>query len=90
MVLKELQPGYMLKGSLLRVARVVVGRYGSNENERASDPSEATTATRAPTPAPAPPRPVEPTEADDSGAWEADTSGHELEFSEDGLDFSNE
>jgi molecular chaperone GrpE len=90
MVLKELQPGYMLKGSLLRVARVVVGRYGSDENERASDPSEATTATRAPTPAPAPPRPVEPTEADDSGAWEADTSGHELEFSEDGLDFSNE
>jgi hypothetical protein len=27
---------------------------------------------------------------DDSGSWEADSSGHELEFSEDGFDFSNE
>jgi molecular chaperone GrpE len=92
MVLKELQPGYMLKGSLLRVARVVVGRYGSESSERAaSDPSEATTATRVPTTAPPPTDPTEPSEGDDSGAsWEADTSGHELEFGEDGLDFSNE
>ncbi len=92
-VLKELQPGYMLKGSLLRVARVVVGRYGSDSTEpRApSDPSEATTATRVPASTSPPPKPSRPTEGDDSGSsWEADTSGHELEFSEDGLDFSNE
>ena len=90
-VLKELQPGYMLKGSLLRVARVVVGRYGvdSTEPRAPSDPSEATTAARIPTAAPAP-APSESSEGDDSGSWEADTSGHELEFSEDGFDFSNE
>jgi molecular chaperone GrpE len=82
-VLKELQPGYMLKGSLLRVARVVVGRYGA-------DASEATTATRVPAVAPSPPKPSEPVEADDSTSWEADESGHELEFSEDGLDFSGD
>jgi molecular chaperone GrpE len=80
MVLKELQPGYMLKGSLLRVARVVVGRYGS----------EATTASRAPAVAPAPQKPVEVSENDDSGSWQTDASGHDLEFSEDGFDFSNE
>lgn len=91
-VLKELQPGYMLKGSLLRVARVVVGRYGvdSTEPRAPSDPSEATTAARIPTAAPAAPAPREPSEGDDSGSWEADTSGRELEFSEDGFDFSNE
>lgn len=104
-VLKELQPGYMLKGSLLRVARVVVGRY-------APDASEASTAavpaveprSPAPSPRPAPPATPEATgsdsedsnekpqgeaDGDDSGSWEAgDASGHELEFSEDGLDFS--
>jgi molecular chaperone GrpE len=92
-VLKELQPGYMLKGSLLRVARVVVGRYGSDSAETqppsgSSEPSEATTATRAPT-VPAP-TPGDPSESDDSGSWEADNPGHELEFSEDGFDFTNE
>ena len=92
-VLKELQPGYMLKGSLLRVARVVVGRYGSDSPEAqppsaSSEPSEATTATRAPiVPAPTP---GDPAESEDSGSWEADNSGHELEFSEDGFDFTNE
>ncbi len=86
MVLKELQPGYMLKGSLLRVARVVVGRYGSD----ASDPSEATTAPRAKTVAPPPQKPTDASENDDSGSWETDASGHDLEFSEDGFDFSNE
>ena len=91
MVLKELQPGYMLKGSLLRVARVVVGRYGSDSGERPSDASEATTATRAPAIAPPASKASEPADADDSGSsWEADHSGHELEFSEDGFDFSNE
>jgi molecular chaperone GrpE len=99
MVLKELQPGYMLKGSLLRVARVVVGRFGSESSEGAAagpvvkDASEATTATRVPTAAPSPPEPSEQIEGalgDDSGSWEADSSGHELEFSEDGFDFSNE
>jgi hypothetical protein len=93
MVLKELQPGYMLKGSLLRVARVVVGRYGteSTEPRAPSDPSEVTTAARIPTAAPPPSKPSEPGDGDDSGSsWEADQAGHELEFSEDGLDFSNE
>jgi len=92
MVLKELQPGYMLKGSLLRVARVVVGRYGAEATDGGpTPPSEATTASRLPAAAPPPSRPSEPSEGDDSGsAWDADTAGHELEFSEDGLDFSNE
>ena len=31
-VIKELQPGYMLKGSLLRPARVVVGQHGPPES----------------------------------------------------------
>jgi len=91
MVLKELQPGYMLKGSLLRVARVVVGRYGNDSTEphEGSDSSEATTAARVPTVAPTT-KPGEPGDGDDSGSWETDTAGHELEFSDDGLDFSNE
>jgi hypothetical protein len=93
MVLKELQPGYMLKGSLLRVARVVVGRYGTDSTEprAGSDSSEDTTAARVPTVAPPPPKPNEPADGDDSGStWETDNAGHELEFSEDGFDFSNE
>lgn len=96
-VLKELQPGYMLKGSLLRAARVVVGRY-------AADGSEATTASNVPSipqppTAPAPERDPAPASSPDdadgsadaeaSGEWDAgDASGTELEFSEDGLDFS--
>ncbi|MGH9388443.1 MAG: nucleotide exchange factor GrpE [Vicinamibacteria bacterium] len=93
MVLKELQPGYMLKGSLLRVARVVVGRYGSDSTEpgATSNSSEATTAARVPTVSPPAPKPREAADGEDSGStWEADTAGHELEFSEDGFDFSNE
>ncbi len=94
MVLKELQPGYMLKGALLRVARVVVGRFGTDSAEPRApgDPSEATTAARVATVAPTPGAPSEPSpEGDDSGSsWEADKTGHELEFSEDGFDFSNE
>jgi molecular chaperone GrpE len=102
-VLRELQPGYMLKGSLLRVARVVVGRHGTDSAESkaapseaqaapakaaAADSSEATTAARTPTVAPPAPAPAD---ADDSGSsWEAGNASHELEFSEDGLDFSNE
>jgi molecular chaperone GrpE len=77
MVLRELQPGYMLKGSLLRAARVVVGRYGE------SKPAE---------PAPVEPEASvpEPQGAEDPSSWDAGDSGHELEFGEDGLDFSNE
>jgi molecular chaperone GrpE len=92
MVLKELQPGYMLKGSLLRVARVVVGRYGAGATEgEATELSEATTADRIPTASPTPPTPNVPSEGDDSSSsWEADKSGHELEFSDDGFDFGDE
>ncbi|MGH9336236.1 MAG: nucleotide exchange factor GrpE, partial [Vicinamibacteria bacterium] len=105
-VLRELQPGYMLKGSLLRVARVVVGRYGTEvpEPPAESDPSAATTASRVPAvsvdaePEPEPEEilavldePAGPKAAKETEkTWEADGSGHELEFSEDGLDFSNE
>ncbi|HJS74819.1 MAG TPA: nucleotide exchange factor GrpE [Vicinamibacteria bacterium] len=96
-VLRELQPGYMLKGSLLRVARVVVGRHGTDSAETKAAPaetkaapaesSEATTAARTPTVSP----PAPGADADDSrSSWEADNPGQELEFSEDGLDFSNE
>jgi hypothetical protein len=92
MVLKELQPGYMLKGSLLRVARVVVGRYGAEATDgEATELSEATTADRIPMASPAPPTPNAPSEGDDSSStWEADKSGHELEFSDDGFDFGDE
>lgn len=92
-VLKELQPGYMLKGSLLRVARVVVGRYGSDSSEPppGEDGSEVTTAARVPTVAPSLPSANESGDGDDPGSsWETDTAGHELEFSDDGFDFSNE
>ena len=37
-VIRELQPGYMLKGSLLRPARVVVGQHGATP-----EPAESTT-----------------------------------------------
>jgi molecular chaperone GrpE len=89
-VLKELQPGYMLKGSLLRVARVVVGRYGAEATDReASELSEEAT-TAAPIPTAAPAR-NEPFEGDDSSSsWDAENPGHEVEFSEDGLDFGKE
>jgi hypothetical protein len=65
-----------LKGSLLRAARVVVGRYGE--------------------PKPAQPAPVEPRasvpepQREEAPSWDAEDSGHTLEFSEDGLDFSGE
>jgi len=36
-VLKELQRGYMLKGALLRPARVIVGRYSHSGGENSSD-----------------------------------------------------
>jgi molecular chaperone GrpE len=90
-VLKELQPGYMLKGSLLRVARVVVGRYGSESADPRprSNPSEATTEAKVPTLSPSATDTA--LDADDSdSSWEANKAGHELEFSEDGFDFSND
>jgi molecular chaperone GrpE len=105
-VLRELQPGYMLKGSLLRVARVVVGRHGTETDspETKAPPAEPKTApakpaalesseatTAARTPTVSPSAPGAGADPDDSGSsWEADNSSHELEFSEDGLDFSNE
>jgi molecular chaperone GrpE len=92
-VLRELQPGYMLKGSLLRVARVVVGRHGSpsatEPEPSAGDTSESTTADRTPT-VPASADDSSPKIQEDDGSWEADASGAELEFSEDGLDFSSD
>jgi molecular chaperone GrpE len=84
-VLKELQPGYMLKGSLLRVARVVVGRHGlppETPEERATEPAPASS--DAATASPEKPEP----EGDEN--WEADNSGHELEFSDDGFDFRSD
>ncbi|MEE9180620.1 MAG: nucleotide exchange factor GrpE [Vicinamibacteria bacterium] len=63
-VLKELQRGYMLKGALLRPARVVVGRFShtdansSSSAESARHPSEASEASeapKAPSSEPAPP-----------------------------------
>lgn len=86
-VLKELQPGYMLKGSLLRAARVIVGRFGSEptaQREPARETSEETTASKTPA------LTSDPSD-DSSDDWEAsDVSGAELEFGEDGLDFSDE
>jgi molecular chaperone GrpE len=78
-VIKELQPGYMLKGSLLRAARVIVGSFGQEQGSESSKPSSQ-------------PPSVAPEPSEDSGDdWEAnDVSGHKLEFSEDGLDFSND
>jgi molecular chaperone GrpE len=74
-VIKELQPGYMLKGSLLRAARVVVGRFG---DAPATDPREPSGPSRSPQ-----------ANGDDDN-WETNESSPELEFSEDGLDFSND
>jgi molecular chaperone GrpE len=75
-VIKELQPGYMLKGSLLRPSRVVVGRFEG----------EATT-----TEPDVPVVNLEPAEeASGKDKWETDEVSPELEFGEDGLEFSNE
>ena len=90
-VLRELQPGYMLKGALLRVARVVVGRHGSAsseipsaiEPEAAVDTSDITLPDGAEIPPDAEGAPPE------VEAWQADGSGDDLEFSEDGFDFSS-
>lgn len=71
-VIKEVQPGYMLKGSLLRVARVVVGRFGAGPEDAPTTEPDA--------PAVAPP--AEPTEnaakdpSQDSG--ETNESSREL------------
>ena len=80
-VIKELQPGYMLKGSLLRPSRVVVGRFEV-------DAAEAPT-TEPEVPAVAPPADnAAKTPSQDN--WETDEASRELEFGEDGLDFSSE
>lgn len=81
-VIKELQPGYMLKGALLRAARVVVGRFG--ERAERAPKTEPETPAAAPSPSEAAPAKKR------SDNWETDESSRELEFSEDGLDFSNE
>ena len=84
-VLKELQPGYMLKGSLLRPSRVVVGRF-------AVDSAGAPPTTEPDVPAAAPPaEEAEKAEkAPGPDNWETNEASRELEFGEDGLDFSNE
>lgn len=87
-VVKELMPGYMLKGSLLRAARVVVARYdGPREAPAAEDledpPSEQPTAER-------PPAAERPHRPNGDESWETNESGHELEFSEDGFDFTSD
>ena len=84
-VLKELQPGYMLKGSLLRPSRVLVGRF-------AVDSAGAPPTTEPDVPASAPP--AEPAENAEKAPvqenGETNEASRELEFGEDGLDFSNE
>lgn len=79
-VLKELQPGYMLKGSLLRAARVVVGQFGA---EMAPD-SDASTAKKVPTIV------DDGYDVPSDESWETDESPPELEFSDDGLDFTSD
>ena len=72
-VTKELQPGYTLKGSLIRPARVVVGQHGSPP-ELPTSPS----ATKS------------DTQDKKQEKWETEEVGHDLEFSDEGLDFSGE
>jgi molecular chaperone GrpE len=98
-VLKELQPGYMLKGALLRVARVVVGRFGREQPAQPTRPAPASTdsqASEAPTAARLPALPTEPSAPagqetrEQENQWETDGSVQDLEFSEDGFDFSSD
>lgn len=98
-VIKELQPGYMLKGSLLRAARVVVARYdGPRDEETPGDGSERTTEERLPTieaesasEVPGPKRSSSRSrESGEMESWETEEGGHELEFSEDGFDFTSD
>ena len=48
MILRELQRGYMLKGSLLRPARVVVGRFANPHNQTPPSPQDPTPSSRTP------------------------------------------
>ncbi len=81
-VINELQPGYMLKGSLLRPSRVVVGRFEGNAAE---------TPTTEPEVAAVAPEPAEhAAKARAQDKRETEEGSPELEFGEDGLDFSNE
>ncbi len=81
-VIKELQPGYMLKGSLLRPSRVVVGRFEGDAK------GATTTEPAVPAVAPEPAESVEQAPGQDK--WETEEGSRELEFGEDGLEFSNE
>ncbi|GMR22832.1 MAG: hypothetical protein BMS9Abin37_1208 [Acidobacteriota bacterium] len=81
-VIKELQPGYMLKGSLLRPSRVVVGRF---EGDAAGAP---TTEPDVPAVGTEPAEKAEKAPAQEN--WETEEGSRELEFGEDGLEFSNE
>ena len=74
-VIRELQPGYMLKGSLLRPARVVVGQHGATR-----EPDESTT----------PPAAESEKEKEKDEKWEIDEVSDELKFGDEGLDFSEE
>ena len=93
-VVKELQPGYMLKGSLLRAARVVVGQFGAEDEPTDpapqvldTNPDQEQPSTEASGQEP-PLLTVEDLDPDDD--WEANESGHELQFSDDGFDFSKD
>ena len=81
-VIKELQPGYMLKRSLLRPSRVVVGRFeGNTKGATTTEPAVSAVA----------PEPAESGEqAPGQDKWETEEGSRELEFGEDGLEFSNE
>ena len=81
-VIKELQPGYMLKGSLLRPSRVVVGRFEGD--------AKGATTTEPAVPAVAPEPAESGEQAPGQDKWETEEGSRELEFGEDGLEFSNE
>lgn len=81
-VLKELQPGYMLKGSLLRPSRVVVGRFeGDAKAAPTTEPDDPAAALKSAESA---------EEAPGQDKWKTEEGSQELEFGEDGLEFSNE
>ena len=85
MVLRELQRGYMLKGSLLRPARVVVGTFATPGTPAAG---QAPQSPPDPPTAAAPPGPSAAPQPEEPDPWENEgLSADGLKLSEDGLDF---
>ncbi len=76
-VLKELQRGYMLKGALLRPARVVVGRFSHTDanSSSARRPSEASEPSEPPETPSSGPTPPEPTPSNTAPSLPADPEG---------------